>query len=239
MDLGHAGARPRPALHDAHALLAREADAKHVLDAPAKVPPDHGLDVPPVVLRRVVKHAAKHLLELGRQHGALHGNRLPDLEVQAAVGAEQVEQPLGVTGVQLRHGTGRQRLRPEVDLVVQRDEERRRKRAQRPGEPRGVYLAVGHVDGAAGGEARHQPARPSPPLVVLLGCPRGAQLFWRRRSEGREAPRALDASAGGGDDVAASKADARHATRCPREDEGAAAEHAGWCCRPSCLKSPA
>ena len=202
MHLRDTGTRPGLALHDPHALSAREAHAKHLLDALPKVFANDGLDVPPVVLRRIVKHAAKHLLELWRQHGALHRNGLSYLQVQAAIGPKQVEQALRIPRVQLRHRAGSDGLGPEVELVVKGDHERRREGAQRAGKARGVDLAVRDVDGTAGGEGHEQPPRPSPALSVLLRGSWSPELFGRRRSKRLEGAGALDGSAAAGGDEA-------------------------------------
>lgn len=86
-------------LHQPHAILSCEAHPKDFLDALAKVLLYNGLDILPVVLRRIIEHAAKHLLELRRKNSALHRNGLPNLEVQPAIGAEEVEKSLGITVV--------------------------------------------------------------------------------------------------------------------------------------------
>lgn len=165
MHLGHARARARGPLHDALTLGARPAHAKHLLRArTAKVVANHLLDLVPAPLRRIVKHATEHLLELGRQHRALHGNGLPDLQVQAAVVPQQLEHALGRPAVQRLDAAGgakqRQRVRAEVELVVEGDAEARVEGAQRAREARGRQLAVGEVEGAGDGGEEEQAAGP-------------------------------------------------------------------------------
>lgn len=74
-------------------------------------------------------HACEHALEFRRQHGGLHGDGLPDLEVEAAVVAQEVEHALRATQVQVLDRAARQRLRAEVQLVVEGDPEARAERA--------------------------------------------------------------------------------------------------------------
>ncbi|GJC97202.1 hypothetical protein ColKHC_06028 [Colletotrichum higginsianum] len=162
--LRDAGTRPGAPLHDALALLAAEADAEDLFDAPApKILADDGFNVAPVVLRGVVKHAREHLLELGRQNSALHGDGLADLEIQPAVVSQQLEQALGVTVVQVLDGAAGQWFRAEVDLVVEGDHEAHAEGAEGTAEPGGVDLTVEEVDGAADGGEDEEPAQPFAP----------------------------------------------------------------------------
>lgn len=92
MDLGNTRTSSRSALHQPLSFFASKADTEDLLDTPAaEVLSDDLLDITPLVLRRIVKHPRKHLLELGRQDSALHSDSLTDLEVKPAIGAEQFE----------------------------------------------------------------------------------------------------------------------------------------------------
>ena len=204
--LRHARAGPRRPLHHALALLSAEADAKHRLDAAAaKVLADDARDRGPRVLRRVVEHAGEHALELGRQDGALHGHGLADLEVQAAVGAQQLEQAARAARVQLLDGAVEPGVRAEVELVVGRHDEAEREGA-RAAPQRRVEERVVEERGGAGQEGEvGESAGPSAAARAgfagrrtLRGASIGCVLGGRRRAGGRRFGR----EASGGAEVA-------------------------------------
>ena len=172
MHLRHTRTRPRRPLHHAQVDLTTKANPKDLLDALAKILPDDLLDLLPTILRRIIEHPREHLLELGRQHRALHGYGLADLEVQAAVRAEQVEEPLCIARVQSGDGLGQGRVGSEVDLVVGGDEgaEGEGSRAAREGGEE-----EGAVDGVDGGEAEGEVEEAPAPLAgtEVLSCGRG------------------------------------------------------------------
>lgn len=164
MHLRNACARPGRSLHDALALLSAEADAKHLLDALAKVLPYNALHMLPVIRRSIVEHAREHLLELGRQDGTLHGDGLANLQVQPAVGVQEVEDTLGVAGMQVIQRVDEPRVLPEVDLVIQAYYQACLERAKRPEERALQVEAVDGVSDAEDGGEVDESARPSPAL---------------------------------------------------------------------------
>lgn len=124
MHLSNTSTCSSSALHDTPTISQRsvvkvKTNAKNLFDFFTKVLPDDAPDLIPGVLRRIVKHARKHLLELGRQDGTLHGNGLTDLEVQAAIVAQQMEQALRVAVMHVGQRVGKGWVRTEVDLVVE------------------------------------------------------------------------------------------------------------------------
>ena len=179
MHLRNTRTRPGRPLHHALALLATKAHAKDLLDALAKILTDDLLDLGPAILRRIVEHPREHFLEFGRQHGTLHRDGLADLEIEAAVGAEQFEEPLGVAGVQSGDGVGERRVGPEIDLVVGRDEGAEGEGARAAGQGGEEEGAVDGVDGGeAEGEVEETPAPSAGAEVLFRGRGFGEGVGW-------------------------------------------------------------
>ena len=187
MHLRHTRARPGLPLHDPGVRVPLKTHPKHLLGRAApKVLHDHFPHLRPVVLRRVVEHAAEHLLELGRQDRALHGDCLADLEVEAAVVAQQVEESLRVARVDLSDIGREPRVLAEVDLVVERDDEAEREGAQAACQGRGVQGPVERVAARREQGEVDKAARPFSCPFVGFGWRRGAEGGRCGRCEGAE-----------------------------------------------------
>ncbi|KAI6928657.1 ABC1-domain-containing protein [Hortaea werneckii] len=151
MDLGDTGGGASSPLHDSLRRVTVETDAKHVLDTfPTKIFTDHLLHLAPLVLRRIVKHAREHLLELGWEDGALHGDGLADLKVQPAILAEQIEYALGTATVHVSYAVADPWIRPEIELVVHRNEETGGEGSQAAGQAGVVYPGINGVEDGEG-----------------------------------------------------------------------------------------
>lgn len=144
----------------------------------------HALDVPPPGLRCLVEKLRELLLEHGRQHGALHCDRLAHLLIEPAVGEAEREQAVGgalVEARQLAGGLGRL----EVEFVVDRDERAGADRAEVAGERRVVEVHIREVERAAG--RRQDQRAPAEAEQARVCGARGSwarQRFGRRRDEG-------------------------------------------------------
>lgn len=198
MNLRHTCTRSRPPLHQAFPFFPRKADPEHFLGASApEIRPYHLLDILPLILRRIIEHPREHLLELRRQHRALHGNRLPNLEVQAAVGAEQLEEPLGAASVQVVYGPAEQRFWAEVELVVERDVKPVTEGEESAADAGAEHQLVGKIARAVERGEDDEAPEPFSAALVLPGRLGGAERRRRRGTEGFELARGLDVPAKG------------------------------------------
>ena len=145
MHLRNTRTRPSPLLQHTPSR-----NPKHLLRRLPKVLPDHGLDIPPLILRRIVEHPREHALELGRQDRRLHGDRLSDFQIQAAIATQEVGETLCIARVHGGDGGGEGRVGAEVELVVEGDEEAEGEGAGGAGDGRGVEGRVEGVDSAGG-----------------------------------------------------------------------------------------
>lgn len=84
-------------LHDTLGLISIEADTKNLLDLFSELFPNNLTYILPAVLRCIIEHARKHLLEFRWQNSTLHGNSLTDLEIQSSIVSQQMEQLLRAT----------------------------------------------------------------------------------------------------------------------------------------------
>lgn len=195
MHLRNAGTRPSPPLHNTISRLTGEGNPKDLLGGLTEILADHGLDILPVILRRVVEHARKHLLELGRQDRRLHRDRLADLQIQPAILAQQVGEAFCVAPVDGGDGARQRRVRAEVQFIIHGHEEAQREGPGGPGQTGRVELAVDAVDDAGGQGHVEQTAEPFPGSRVGLRGGWLAQGGGRGRNEGLEFLR-MEESAG-------------------------------------------
>lgn len=186
MNLRHTRTRPRPALHHPLPRLPRKAHPKHLLGTPSKVLPDHPRHILPLILRRIIKHPSKHALKLRRQDRRLHGNRLPDLQIQSTIGAQELGEALGVARVHGGDGVCEGRVGAEIELVVECDEDAEGEGAGGAGEAGGVEEAVDGVDGAEGEGEVEQASEETAGAEVGFGGGGRAEGGRRRGDEGLE-----------------------------------------------------